>query len=389
MVLKYFLFSLVVQGVFTATPCRTPNNQSGDCKLINQCPALMSLLLKRPISETNLDFLKKSNCGYEDILPKVCCLIESSTKSTVKPPVTEGPTDPTPVAAISSRLLPDLDSCGLNTQSRIYGGEKTELDEFPWLALLQYQQGNGKKAFLCGGTLINNRYILTAAHCVHPKRMSAASLTLVGVRLGEHNIDTNPDCIRSKFGGEDCALEPVDFEIEEQIVHEDYSVDINNRNDISLLRLKQNVTFTDFVKPVCLPFLGEELKKTNVGTKFFVAGWGDTEDNMTRASPVKLKVQLPVKPLPECNTTYSSLTKGNVTLTTNQLCAGGEKGKDSCKGDSGGPLMTVGLDKYREPHWIVAGIVSFGPKACGTGNLPGVYTKVSNYMTWIVKQLRA
>ncbi|XP_063908406.1 serine protease easter-like isoform X2 [Zophobas morio] len=389
MVLKYFLFLLAVQGIVTATPCRTPNNQDGDCKPINHCPALHSLLMKRPLSESNAVFLRQSQCGFDGIFPKVCCSTESSTPPTVKPPVIEGPTETTPAAAISSRFLPDLDSCGLNTQSRIYGGEKMDLDEFPWLALLQYRKVNGNKAFLCGGALINNRYVLTAAHCVHPKRMSEARLTLVGVRLGEHNTETNPDCITSNFGGQDCAPEPVDFEIEEQIVHEDYSVDINNRNDIALLRLKRNVIFTDFVKPVCLPLQGEELRKTYVGQKLFVAGWGDTEDRRTRASPVKLKVQLPVKSLPECNTTYSSLTQGNVTLTLNQMCAGGEKGKDSCKGDSGGPLMTVGLDKYKDPHWIVAGIVSFGPKACGTGNLPGIYTKVSKYMTWIVDKLRA
>ena len=70
------------------------------------------------------------------------------------------------------------------------------------------------------------------------------------------------------------------------------------------------------------------------------------------------------------------------------MCAGGEKGKDSCRGDSGGPLMTIVLDKYRIPHWVAAGLVSFGPKACGQENIPGVYTQVSKYMTWIVDKLR-
>ncbi|KAJ3647415.1 hypothetical protein Zmor_019294 [Zophobas morio] len=368
-----------------AAPCRTPTDQTGDCKPITDCPALLSLVQKRPISEMDALLLRNSNCGFHGVVPYVCCPIESSAPPTINLPE---PTEAPDVAGISTELLPDFDTCGIDTQSKIYGGENTELDEFPWLALLQYRKANEKKAFLCGGALINNRYILTAAHCVHPWQLAKEGLKLLGVRLGEYDTETNPDCLMSRFGDVDCAPEPVNFGIEQKIVHERYSLDINNHNDIALLRLNRNVDFTDFVQPICLPLQAKEMKKTYVGQKLFVAGWGAT-DNKTRASPVKLKVQLPVKPLHDCNRTYSNLKPHKAILSQNQMCAGGEKGKDSCRGDSGGPLMTIVLDKYRIPHWVAAGLVSFGPKACGQENIPGVYTQVSKYMTWIVNKLRA
>lgn len=71
-----------------------------------------------------------------------------------------------------------------------------------------------------------------------------------------------------------------------------------------------------------------------------------------------------------------------------QLCAGGEKGKDSCRGDSGGPLMNLGQSENGEIVWYSVGVVSFGPSPCGLEEWPGVYTKVANYVHWIVSKLR-
>ena len=92
-----------------------------------------------------------------------------------------------------------------------------------------------------------------------------------------------------------------------------------------------------------------------------------------------------MKQAEECRSTYKV---ANVRLGGGQLCAGGEKGRDSCRGDSGGPLMTISIDKNRDVHWYAAGVVSFGPSPCGMENWPGVYTKVSKYVPWIVSQLK-
>ncbi|KAJ8928433.1 hypothetical protein NQ314_019022 [Rhamnusium bicolor] len=80
--------------------------------------------------------------------------------------------------------------------------------------------------------------------------------------------------------------------------------------------------------------------------------------------------------------------KASVNLDDGQLCAGGEKGKDSCRGDSGGPLMSYHADENSEINWYSIGVVSFGPSPCGMEDWPGVYTKVANYVPWIVTKLR-
>lgn len=70
------------------------------------------------------------------------------------------------------------------------------------------------------------------------------------------------------------------------------------------------------------------------------------------------------------------------------MCAGGDKGKDSCRGDSGGPLMTSLSDTKRDVHVYVIGIVSFGPSPCGMPGWPGIYTNVAKYSQWIVNKLQ-
>lgn len=75
-------------------------------------------------------------------------------------------------------------------------------------------------------------------------------------------------------------------------------------------------------------------------------------------------------------------------ISSNQICAGGYQGKDSCGGDSGGPLTTV--NKFDElPRYIQYGIVSYGPRHCGTEGKPGIYTRVFKYMTWILDSIKS
>lgn len=95
--------------------------------------------------------------------------------------------------------------------------------------------------------------------------------------------------------------------------------------------------------------------------------------------------KVPVKENQACVERYKS---ANVLLNDGQLCAGGEKGKDSCRGDSGGPLMTVSVDQTNSVNWYAVGVVSFGPSPCGLENWPGVYTRVSKYVPWIIDKLK-
>lgn len=104
-------------------------------------------------------------------------------------------------------------------------------------------------------------------------------------------------------------------------------------------------------------------------TSFTVAGWGT--DNGVNIL-VKSEVQLPYVQLEKCQ------GKQDYEITKNQICAGGEKGKDSCKGDSGGPLMY----EYKQLFYVV-GVVSYGKSFCGLEGAPAVYTNVYEYIPWI------
>jgi secreted trypsin-like serine protease len=204
----------------------------------------------------------------------------------------------------------------------------------------------------------------------------------VSVRLGEWDTSTEQDC-DVLDGDEDCVDEPVqDIPIEQIIPHEKY--DINDKfvhNDIAVIRLQKPAVYNFFVKPICLP-LTETLRTANLdGLKLTVAGWGKTE--MGSSSTVKLKVDLEVVPLTGCQEKFKKYN-----LWSKQLCAGGKKGQDSCKGDSGGPLMKE-INEGHSQFWYIAGVVSFGSRNCGTVDQPGVYTKVGDYFEWILRNIRA
>uniref|UniRef100_A0A1B6KI91 Peptidase S1 domain-containing protein n=2 Tax=Graphocephala atropunctata TaxID=36148 RepID=A0A1B6KI91_9HEMI len=84
----------------------------------------------------------------------------------------------------------------------------------------------------------------------------------------------------------------------------------------------------------------------------------------------------------ECSMMYKNVADKK-NITSRQLCAGGVVGQDSCNGDSGGPLMAP-FSFTSSPKYFIVGVVSFGTTICGNSKMPGVYTEVAHYMTWIL-----
>lgn len=196
--------------------------------------------------------------------------------------------------------------------------------------------------------------------------------------MGEYDTAQEVDCI-NESGSRVCADPTVTIPVEEQIAHEDYIPTAKEqRNDIALLRLARDVPFSHYVKPICLP------EDPSLGRLLDVAGWGKTE---TRSeSNFKLKVRLPLVQNDDCRRTYQN---AGVELGDGQICAGGQVGKDSCRGDSGGPLMSrVRAPNDDKPKWVSVGVVSFGPSPCGMPGWPGVYSKVHDFVPWILRNIK-
>ncbi|KAJ8934223.1 hypothetical protein NQ314_013501, partial [Rhamnusium bicolor] len=350
--------------------CTTPNGESAICISIYDCQKLLDVV--QTSNTEQLRFLRQSQCGY-DRNPLVCCGSDNNFDSTQNSPRR------LPVESRNNQIpkndaIPNRDTCGYQFTERIYNGNDTNLDEFPWMALLEYSNSSGYRRFSCGGTIINPRYILTAAHCVTGDVLKSVG-RLVNIRVGEWNIDQEIDCIPDTGT---CNSPPQNLGIEESIVHPQY----NNRRqdryyDIALVRLNKKITYSTFVRPICLPLPGES---SRVGEKLIVAGWGRTES--AKRSAIKQKVEVPLADRSKCTSNFRS---AGINLKDSQICAGGEAGKDSCTGDSGGPLMRTTINDVGQ--WYIEGIVSFGAR-CGTEGWPGIYTKVLSYLNWIYKTVK-
>uniref|UniRef100_A0A671NZK3 Transmembrane protease serine 9-like n=1 Tax=Sinocyclocheilus anshuiensis TaxID=1608454 RepID=A0A671NZK3_9TELE len=251
-------------------------------------------------------------------------------------------------------LLLSLSVCGrppLNT--RIVGGQDALAGAWPWQASLHTSSGH-----FCGGSLINNEWVLTAAHCF-AKITSSAALTVYLGRRTQEGVNANEQS-RS---------------VSEIIKHPGYIISTND-NDVALLHLSSPVTFTDFIRPVCLASSSSTFFNRTVS---WVTGWGNIKTDVSLPSPQTLQeVQVPVVGNRQCK----CLNKNFASITDNMICAGLlEGGKDSCQGDSGGPMVSK-----QGSLWVQSGVVSFG-KDCALADFPGVYARVSKYQSWINEKI--
>ncbi|KAL7026043.1 hypothetical protein ACKWTF_013761 [Chironomus riparius] len=156
-----------------------------------------------------------------------------------------------------------------------------------------------------------------------------------------------------------------------------YPNDKNQYNDIALLRLESEVQYSDFIKPICLPFESKIKGSLYVKEILEVAGWAKTEKQSS--SSTKLKSQVEGMANDQCNQAYRNEQR-QINSNT-QICAGKAK-EFKCRSDLGGPLMKINYEGS-PPYYYVAGIMSSDPSLCETTGKPAIFTHVGNYLDWI------
>lgn len=238
--------------------------------------------------------------------------------------------------------------CGWKNPSRIVGGTETGVNEYPMMcALVDFST---KKPY-CGCTIIYNKYMVTAAHCVNRR-----NTTEIGVLIGDHDYSVGNDTNASRI-----------FGVLNTLIHPNY-VEQKNLNDIALIEVRGEIQYNDRVGPACLPF--QHSQDSFGGDRVTALGWGATEFGGEGTTTLQ-QVQMSVLTNLQCKKNYPK-------VSIDQICTY-EKDKDTCAMDSGGPILWENPTSH---NLVLAGVINYG---VGCALLGSVNSRVGAYVDWITQ----
>ncbi|KAJ0176085.1 hypothetical protein K1T71_008259 [Dendrolimus kikuchii] len=239
--------------------------------------------------------------------------------------------------------------------SRIVGGSITDISQTPYQVGLVIQI-LWVFTSVCGGSLISNTRVVTAAHCNNDgSGVSAQSFTAVlgsntifsgGTRIGTTNVVMHP-----QWNPRTAA------------------------NDIAILRIN-SVAYTNVIQPIALPS-GNEINQNFVGWTALASGYGLTADGGSIPTSQRLSsVSIPVITNAECAAVY-----GTNFVHASNICTSGAGGRGTCSGDSGGPLVVTSNNRR-----ILIGVTSYGAAAGCAAGFPAAFARVTSYVSWLLAQ---
>merc|ERR1712179_632623 len=246
-------------------------------------------------------------------------------------------------------------TCGIEGPARagrIVGGHEAEEHEWPWQVALFIDD-----AWFCGGSLINENYVLTAAHCVD-------GASYFDIMAGAHNVRASSEPHRVEITSYNGWTHP-----------QWNTADLSN--DLALIELPSPIDFNDYIKPSCIPSKGDTADVSELVT---CTGWGKPSDSAGGISPVLRMVEdRPIISNAECNGVYGIVGSGVVCIDTTG-------GKGTCNGDSGGPLNMKSSMKGAGDKWKQVGVVSFGASAGCEVGYPAGFTRTEYYLDWVCSE---
>ena len=232
------------------------------------------------------------------------------------------------------------------------------------MVLIMKKKPANKYEYYCGGSLIHPSVVLTSAHNMKKPYIDKSSIS---VRAGDWDIRSENE----EFDSQDSKVKSI-------VIHEQFNAK-TLWNDVALLFLEKPFLISTNINTICLPPQNQRFDNT----RCIVTGWG--KNNTGKAGKLQAilnYVEVPIVSHRQCQESLDSTEElsNNFRLHESFICAGREKGKDSCQGDGGSPLICPISNK--EGYYYQAGIVSWGI-GCGIEGLPGIYTKVSKFRNWI------